>query len=142
METILQSALTTIGIKVAGELTWNIIKTSSNKIIESFKKKFVNNYEINEDECVEFLEDIATNKSNNPKRPFKEVMSFFEKYIDNDCPEEFVNDFKDWLIGNKIEFESIKNNIQQQKSSIVINGNQYADRGGSVQIIGNQYNNM
>ncbi len=142
MDTILQSALTTIGVKAVSELTWNIIKTSSSKIIDSFKKKFTNRYEINEDECVEFLEDIATNKSNNPKRPFKEIMSFFEKYIDNDCPEEFINDFKDWLMDNKIEFEYIKSSIQQQRSSIIIHGNQYADRGGKIQIIGNQYNNM
>jgi len=142
METILQSALTTIGIKVASELTWNIIKASSSKIINSFKKKFTKNYEINEDECLEFLEDISTNESKNPKRPFKEVMSFFEKYIDNDCPEEFLQDFKDWLMDNKIEFEDLKSNIQQQKSSITIYGNQHADRGGKIQIIGNQYNNM
>lgn len=142
METILQATLATIGINVASELTWNIIKTGSSKIIDSFKQKFTKKYDINEEQCLWFLEDISNNKSNNPKRPFKEVMSFFEKYIDKDCTESFQEDFQDWLRENSCEFEGLKNNRPQQNSSIVIHGNQYADRGGKIQFIANQYNNM
>ncbi|UZP03734.1 hypothetical protein JW813_01545 [Clostridium botulinum] len=142
METVLQATLASVGTKIVGELTWNIIKSSSSKIIDSFKKKFMQKYDTNEERCVNFLEDISTIKSNNTKRPFKEVMSLFEKHVDKDCLSDFEADFKQWLIENSEEFAKLKNNELLQNSSIVINGDQYADRGGSIQFIANQYNNI
>ncbi|SHJ74904.1 hypothetical protein SAMN02745163_02503 [Clostridium cavendishii DSM 21758] len=142
MESLLQSTLTAMGTKIVCELTWNILKSGSNKIIDSFKGKFMKKYDMSENQCIDFLQDITDNQAINPKKPFTEIISYYEKHTDKECPYEFKEEFQEWIQENYEEFKKIDNKPAQQQSSIVVNGNQYADRGGSIQFIANQYNNI
>lgn len=113
---ILEAILHFSGASIASGITWDLLKGSGERIIYSFKKKFIDNkYFSNESECDEFLKKILVKKPNSERNPFKDAQNIYEDIIVR-YKEDFTDNFKQWINENKKDFEKIVNNTSQHVS--------------------------
>lgn len=139
METIFISIFSYVSGSVLSGITWDVIKGSGQKIVDSFKEKFKgNNYFINDEQCDNFLEIVFDKKSTSKKRPFNDLRVEYEELTDKNYTEEFECLFSDWINENKIFFEKYNNNSINQSGTININGHQNVSNGGAIYNIVNQ----
>lgn len=121
MEAILSLAGFT-GTSIAGGITWDLLKLSGVKIIQSFKNKFGKGdkkYFRKDDDCENFLKDLVEKNPNSKKNPYKDVCNIYEDYTDTP-DDSFIGEFKEWIEDNKENFEQMKN-ITLQTASVRIN---------------------
>ena len=77
--TILEAVLSLAGFtgsSIAGGLTWDILKHSGAKIIRSFKSRFASGEKkrfSGEEECEEFLKELAEKTPNSSKISFEQM---------------------------------------------------------------------
>lgn len=116
--TILEAVLSLAGFtgsSIAGGLTWDILKHSGAKIIRSFKSRFASGEKkrfSGEEECEEFLKELAEKTPNSRKNPYKDVKIIYEDYAQNP-DEDFIAEFQQWIEASKISFEQMRDgNVQ------------------------------
>lgn len=117
MEAILSLAGFT-GTSIAGGITWDLLKLSGVKIIQSFKNKFGKGdkkYFRKDDDCESFLKDLLEKNPNSKKNPYKDVRNIYEDYTDTP-DDSFIGEFKEWIEDNKDNFEQMKDIILQTAS--------------------------
>lgn len=114
--TILESVLSFAGASIASGLTWDVLKYSGQKLIQGFKKKFIENKCFQtESECDQFWEDISTKAPNSKKNPYRDVRNIYED-IAEDGRDDFMNLFEQWLGENTEEFKKIESTGSQHVS--------------------------
>ncbi|MFJ2043981.1 hypothetical protein ACIOBL_10270 [Paenibacillus taichungensis] len=114
--TIIESILANLSIGICSSASWDILKQTGGKLINSFKNKFLNDKSFDsEQECYEFLEIIFNNTPNSKKDPYKDVQFIYEEITEN-SNFTFIDNFKQWVIENASEFENVNNLTSQQVS--------------------------
>lgn len=138
METLLYAALSFLGTSIAGGITWDVIKSSGQHIIRSFKTKFVSLKFINSEEDAEkLMKAILQNEPYNINCPLDDIWNLYYKYTGRVATEEFQDTLKDWLLDNVSELNMLVNQVP--KSSIYI-GKQTIKDNANVTFIGTQFN--
>lgn len=130
--TILQAVLGFMGSSITSGITWDIIKTSGEKIINKFVNNFIKSGSFkNEDESKSFLKMIADNNAISKKKPFNDVKSIYEEITEKDSTE-FIELFEKWIKDNFNEFEKLQQDGYKQSVSVKI---EYQENNGSGKII-------
>ena len=139
METILIEALKLIGVSAAGGITWDIIKESGHRILDNFKKHFVNaRYFKDESQAEIFLKDISSKESLNKRHPLEDVWSVYDNCTSTEASDLFKTEFIDWIKEHGEDIEHLGKYAVQEKGFII--GKQVNKGIAQVTNIGNQYN--
>jgi len=139
METIFMSIFTYVAGSTLSGITWDVIKGSGEKVIDSFKTKFKDkSYFKCDDEYEKFLKIIFEKQSNSKKRPFNDLKTEFEEFTDIDYSNEVEKIFSEWILENESFLRKSKENSINQSGVININGQQNASSGGTIYNIANQ----
>lgn len=138
METLLYAALSFLGTSIAGGITWDVIKSSGQHIIKSFKSKFVDLKFVNSEEDAEkLMQAILQNEPYNMNCPLDDIWNLYYKYTGRVATVEFQDTLKNWLLDNVTELNMLANQVP--KSSIYI-GKQTIKDNANVTFIGTQFN--
>lgn len=139
METILIQVLKFMGASAASGITWDVIKGAGGRILDAFKKHFVNGkYFKDESQAEEFLKDISSKESLNKRHPLEDIWSVYDNCTGSEASESFKAEFTDWMkrygddLGHLGDSSGCGDGISIQKQ--VNKGN------AQVINIGNQYN--
>ena len=109
MDTILIAILKFLGTSVGSGVTWDLLKNGSSKIVDNFKKKFVEERYFDSDEkCERFFQELCENRSYDPEEPFDDVKKFYKMYAKGKQYEMFENALTEWLKENGSDM--VKNN--------------------------------
>lgn len=114
---------------VVGNLAYDALKKLSNSFVNRFRKFFKS-----EDDTHQYYEGLCNEKSNNPKKPHRDVEDLYETIsqstIDARTSEELIGELRSWLNENqdfilKIGVHQHDNtftmNIGSQKAKQIIN---------------------
>lgn len=107
-ETILVGVLKSIGLGVAGNLTWDVIKTIGGKLLNFFMSHFVNaGHFSDERQAEEFFKDISSKELLNKRCPLADIWSVYDNCTGKEPSELFRNDFFDWIKAHGEELERL-----------------------------------
>lgn len=116
---ILSAILVFVGSSTASGITWDILKTSGKKLIDSFRKRFVEkNYFNNENESEEYLRRLATEENICKSNPYASAGLVYEDLC-HDNSDKFIPELEQWIRENKDQFENITS-INKQSGVIKI----------------------
>lgn len=119
--TILSSLLTFTCSSITGGLTWDVLKTGGQKLVDAFVKTFTDNQCFsNKEQCEEYLETISVNGVNNKKNPYADAENVYVSIMDK-AYEGFCSELKQWIEENRKELAALADTTQQN-GTITING--------------------
>lgn len=117
---ILGSILFFAGSSTASGITWDILKTSGKKLINSFRKRFAEkNFFNNENESEECMRRLATEECISKNNPYASAGLVYQDLSLNNS-DKFIPELERWIMENKNEFENIMS-INKQSGMIKIN---------------------
>lgn len=139
-ETILMGVLEGIGAGVAGNFTWDVIKTIGSKLLDLFKDHFVHKGHFSdEQEAENFFKDISSKELLNKRRPLADICAIYDNCTGREASELFKKDFNDWIRAHGEEFERL--GTKMDTSGGISIGQQIVRDNAKVHNIGIQYNN-
>lgn len=116
---ILSAILVFVGSSTASGITWDILKTSGKKLIDSFRKRFVEKKYFNtENEAEEYLERLATQENLCKSAPYASARLVYEDLC-HDNSDKFIPELEQWIRENRDQFKNITS-INKQSGVIKI----------------------
>ncbi len=83
---------------VAGNLTYEVLKSLGGSFIDTLKKYFQN-----ETQAEEFFKEVSTSNARNAHKPVRDIEDAYETIVNKSLPENFIKEFESWIESNKME---------------------------------------
>lgn len=137
--TIMNSVINFLGGSIASGVTWDILKSNGQKLINSFSIKLKNYFYDDDRLTKEYLEKMCKEIARSNKKPLNDARTIYEECTDNDF-KNFESSLSSWIQENIKEFQELSKNEINQSGTININAPQTTNGNSVINNVVNQVN--